>query len=198
MAIAIPVVAHGTSNGQPLIEKFGASADVVGDLASVGWLSVIVMLGGAAGIVLCELQRMRAALVGLAITATAFSLGIFAVAAVRFDQYKPVPAIAEVIGRHADGHAQLAEFGYFQPSLVYYANSRVEVCSNLRRVIDFLNESTEAFVVTTAEHYGKLAARLPADVVVIDRRPDFPSSGSLVVLARKPAVAQRDSAKNQQ
>ncbi len=192
IAVAVPMIALSQSSGKPFIERLGVSGAAAGDMAQVGWLGGILILGGVAGLALSELQRHRAALVVLTVTGVALSLGIFAVAAVRFDRYKPVPELAEAIARHSEGLPQLAEFGYFQPSLVYYMNCRVEACNNVRRVTEFLHDSPTAMLVTTATNYGKLAAHLPADVVVLDRRPDFPNSGEVVVLARKAAVAQRD------
>ena len=186
-------MAHGHSHGQLLIEKFGASAEAAGDLAVVGWLGAILAIGGIAGIVFCELQRTRLAFRGLALSATAFSLGLFAVAAVRFDRHKPTPELAEAIHRYADGDPQVAQFGYFQPSLVYYADTHVEACKNPQRVIEFLSSSTDAFLITTADNYDKLAAQLPADVAVLDRQADFPRAGSVILLGRKTALAQYET-----
>ncbi len=194
IGIAALVVAHAVVGGHPLVEKLGVSENLSGDLAAVGWLGVILAAGGICGIVLAEMHRLRGAIAGLAITSVAFSLGLFAIIAVQLDRHQPTPAVAEAIYRNSEGAPQVAQFGYFRPSLVYYTDTRVEACKNIARVVDFLKQSNDAFVVTTDEHYGRLAAQLPADVVVLDRQPEFPHGGTVLVLGRKTIVAQRTAA----
>jgi hypothetical protein len=45
--------------------------------------------------------------------------------------------------------------------------------------------------VTTDEQYARLKPLLPADVIVIDRQPEFPRSGNVLVLKRTTTIAQR-------
>ncbi|HEY2881998.1 MAG TPA: hypothetical protein VGJ15_06180, partial [Pirellulales bacterium] len=70
--------------------------------------------------------------------------------------------------------------------------TRVEQCKTVKGVADFLAQSPNAFVVTTDEHYAKLAARLPGGVVVAARVHNFPHNGDVIVLHRQDELAQRD------
>ncbi len=190
-AVAAQLVAFGNVGGRSLLERLGLAKELQSDLAAVGLLGALLIAGGVACLALAELQRRRAAAFGLSVTAAAFCLALFAVVAVRLDRYQPSPGVAESIRQHAEGTPHVAQFGYFRPSLVYYTGERVDACKNLQRVVEFLNESSDSFVVTTAEHFARLKAQLPAEIVIVDRRPEFPRSGTVLVLARKTAVAQR-------
>jgi hypothetical protein len=193
-AIVAPFVAYGKVGGRPVLERLGLAPELRGDLALVGLLGVILIAGGVSCIVLAEVRKRQAAAIGLTIAATAFCLALFAGAAVRFDRYQPSPGVADAIRSHAGSAPHVAQFGYFRPSLVYYTDGRVEKCKDLQRIVEFLSESSNSFVVTTQESYDRLRVRLPADVEVIDRRPEFPRSGTILVLGRKTSMAQRNEA----
>jgi 4-amino-4-deoxy-L-arabinose transferase-like glycosyltransferase len=197
MAISMPLVAKGTLHGRPVLEQLGVSTELADDIAQVGWLGVILIVGGAVGIFFAETQRRFAAMVGLACTALAFCVGLFAVVAVHIDRHQPSPAVAETIRQHSAQTPHVAQFGYFQPSLVYYIDARVEACKTPQRLVEFLEQSSDSFVVTTDEQYARLAAQLPADVVVIDKCPEFPRRGTVLILGRKTAIAQRSDGQNE-
>jgi 4-amino-4-deoxy-L-arabinose transferase-like glycosyltransferase len=195
MAITMPLIAKGSIHGRPILERLGVSVDLASDIALVGWLGIILLVGGAAGTVFAEIQRGKLAMYGVAITALAFCVGLFAAVAVRIDRHQPSPFVAEAIRQHSIGAPQVAQFGYFRPSLVYYTDTRVEPCKTPQRLIEFLEESPDSFVVTTDEQYARLAAQLPADVVIVDQCAEFPRQGKVLVLGRKTAVAQRSGGK---
>ncbi len=197
IAIAVPIAAHAKSGGRPLIEQFGLLNDAAGDVAQLGWFGGLLLIGGASGLILAERKLYRRALIGLSVTAVAFSLAIFAVATARFDRYKPIPDLAEFIAEHAGRAPDVAEFGYFRPSLVYYTKGRVEPCGNLDRLVEFLHDSENAFVVTTAKSYEAISTRLPKDIAVMNGRPDFPGVGTVLVLGRPSAIAKRQAETSQ-
>jgi 4-amino-4-deoxy-L-arabinose transferase-like glycosyltransferase len=197
MAIVAPVAVFVKFGEQTLLEKAGISQELTSAFAHVGWLGVVLTVGGAACIVLILANRPRGALATFAITAPTFCLGLFAVLAIEFDRYQPVPAIATSIHRFADGSAEVAQFGFFRPSLIYYSDTRVDACKTVPSVLAFFDRSKNAFLVTTDEHYRRLAAELPGDVVVLDRQPEFPREGNVIVLGRQPKVALHgETAKN--
>jgi 4-amino-4-deoxy-L-arabinose transferase-like glycosyltransferase len=194
IAIAAPVLAYAKSNGQPLVEKLGVSPELTRDFAQLGWLGAVLAVGGIACLAFIELNRTTAALRCFTVTAPVFCLFLFAVLAVQFDRHQPSPTIAKAIQQNAVGSPQVAQFGYFRPSLVYYSDTRVEPCKTVPSVIEFLNRSDNSFLVTTETHYNRLAAELPGDVLVLDREPEFPRAGTVIVLGRQPKVALRQDA----
>jgi 4-amino-4-deoxy-L-arabinose transferase-like glycosyltransferase len=189
MAIVGPVMANqlaAESNATPL-----AAPQLSDEMMLVTWLGFILLVGGGVGIALIELQRRREAAIGLAITAAAFCAALFAGVAVQIDRHQPSPLVAEVIHKHAQHPPHVAQYGYFRPSLVYYTGTRVDSCKSPEQAAEFLKSSPDAFLVTTEEHYQKLFAKLPVEAVVLDRYPEFPRKGTVLVLGHKTAVADR-------
>jgi 4-amino-4-deoxy-L-arabinose transferase-like glycosyltransferase len=196
MAIAAPAAATLRIGGQTMLEKLGLMPELASDFAQVGWLGLILVSGGIACMILAERKQMAAALKCFAVTAPVFSLGLFAVLAVKIDRLQPCPSIAESIHRYAS-EPHVAQFGFFRPSLIYYSDTRVEACKTVPSISEFLDRNHDSFVVTTEAHYNKLAAQLPANIVVLDRAPEFPRAGNVVLLGRQPKIAAREEpAKN--
>ncbi len=190
MAIAGPMIAHhlaAESTSNPV-----AAPELSDKMLLISWLGAILLIGGTICIALSEMRRRREAAIGLAITAAAFCVALFAGVAVQIDQHQPSPSVAAVIRRHAAHQPQVAQYGYFRPSLVYYTGTRVESCRNAEHAAEFLKASADAFLVTTEEHYSKLFGNLPPETVVLDRCPEFPEKGTVVVLGRKTTVADRE------
>jgi len=129
-------------------------------------------------------------MLALAVTAVLFCATTLAIAAVRIDRLQPTPELAAAIREHATGQPQIAQFGYFRPSLVYYADARVEACKTPQRTAEFLNQSAQSFVVTTEENYARLAAQLPPEIAVLKRQADFPRGHSVVLLGHKTELAK--------
>ena len=109
------LVAYGKVGGRPVLERLGLAPELRGDLALVGLLGVILIVGGVSCIVLSEVRKRQAAVIGLTIAATAFCLAFFAGAAVRFDRYQPSPGVAEAIRSHADSSAARGAVRIFPP-----------------------------------------------------------------------------------
>ncbi len=196
-ATLVPVVLFHGGNAQKFVDQLGIAPELKGDLLSIAWLGAMLIAAGIAGLTLAKLHRPVQAIATLTVTATACCLFLFAWLAVRIDRFQPCPAVAEVIHQQSTGTPQVAQFGYFRPSLVYYSDTRVETCRNAQRVADFLAGGDDAFVVTTEEHFARLAPHLPGDVTVIERLPEFPRRGTVLVLSRKNAVAARGSERAQ-
>ena len=192
-AIVPTIVFNGSHTSQAIVERLGIAPELAGDLRLIAWLGLILLAAGGIALILAELGKPQSAVAALAFLTIGFCVALFAGVAVRIDRHQPCPAVAEAIHQHSSGAPQVAQFGYFRPSLVYYSDTRVENCRNAQRVADFLESSADAFVVTTDEHFARLAPHLPADVTVIERMPEFPHRGTVLVLSRQNPVAAREA-----
>lgn len=191
MAIGGPVVAHLLEAGTLIKGRPIAAPELSGEVLLLAGLGAILLIGGGICLALSELRRSEATVAGLALTAVLFCTSLFAGIAVRVDRHQPSPMVAEVIRHHTHQSPRVAQFAYFRPSLVYYTGTKVEACKNPEEVSKFLKSSPDAFLVTTEEHYKKLYSTLPVEAVVLDRRPEFPEKGTVVVIGTKAAVAGR-------
>ena len=193
IVIGAAVMAHRTASGVPLLERLGATPDLSGDLPLIGFLGVILVVGGTISMTFVQRRQQRLSMLVLAATSIVFCSTTLAIAAVRIDRLQPTPDIAAAIREHAAEPPQIAQFGYFRPSLVYYADGRVEACKTPQRTAEFLR-SAGSFVVTTEENYARLAAQLPPEIAVLKRQADFPRGQSVVLLGHKTELAKADTA----
>ncbi|HEY3966169.1 MAG TPA: glycosyltransferase family 39 protein [Planctomycetaceae bacterium] len=140
------------------------------------------------GAILCawytERRQITRALASLTATAVVFSIGLFAVAAVRVDSHQNTPPFAAAIHERCPaGDARIAVYQYFRPGFVFYCNERVEQFSEAAPAVKFLsNETSRSFLVTTVEEYERMAESLPPRIGVIERSPWFLKSGTTLVL----------------
>ncbi|HEX5442522.1 MAG TPA: glycosyltransferase family 39 protein [Pirellulales bacterium] len=122
----------------------------------------------------------------LAAAAAVWSLTLFAWAGPRVDRHQTSASFAGVIHQAAAGTAPaIRAFGYYRPSLVYYARQPVRQVFAPEDVGAFFREHpNDAFVFTNDKDYARLAGLLPADVAVLDRRPWFLRSREILLLGR--------------
>jgi len=193
IVIGVTVMGHRNGSGIPLLQRLGGAPNLAGDLPLIGLLGVILVAGGTISMTFVERGRNRNCMLTLAATAVAFCVGTLAIAAVQIDRLQPTPALAAAIHEHAAGHPQIGQFGYFRPSLVYYADARVEACKTPQRTAEFLSQSADSFVVTTEDSYFRLAAQLPAEIAVLDREADFPRGQIVVLLGHNTELARTDT-----
>src|SRR5262249_23484130 len=64
-AIAMPILASGTTHGQPILQRLGISSDLASDILLLGWLGACLAIGGAICLGLAEFGRRPSALGGL-------------------------------------------------------------------------------------------------------------------------------------
>ena len=186
-----PFLASKTAEGVLWIEKLGATRDVLDDLKAVGVLGGILLVGAVVCFVFAETGRRHSAAIALAATATAFCLVLFAGVAVQFDRHQPTPDLAAAIQRLSPtARPHIAEHGYFRPSLIYYADNRVEQFNTGEQAGKFLQQWDDAFVVVPESLYVNDIDHFPAGVVVMARRAEFPKGGTIVVLGRPANLAK--------
>jgi 4-amino-4-deoxy-L-arabinose transferase-like glycosyltransferase len=190
-ATALPVVAYGTFGGRSVLERIGVSSELAHELAFAGWIGVLLAIGGAICLLLCERDSRRGAIFVLSGTSLAFCMLLFAYMTVRLDRYQVNPTVAQTIRHSTLGEFRIAQYKYLPASLVYYTDARIDACNSPEKAIDYLKESTNSYLVTTDEQYGELKALLPADVQIIGRYARFPMRGSVVILSRKTSLARR-------
>jgi 4-amino-4-deoxy-L-arabinose transferase-like glycosyltransferase len=189
--IALPVAArHQISDGESLLEALDVAPGLEQPLGLVAWLGATLMGGGIACLVCEALSRRRLAMGAMAATALLLIVGALAGVALSVDRLQSSQELARAIRLSGAAAPRVAQFGYFRPSLVYYTRTRLENCRSLEDAAQFLAQSSDNFLVMPAEDYRRLLRRLPSDVTVLWRAPQFPKSGEIVLLARRAPTTQ--------
>ncbi len=180
LLIGLPIAAHLLLDGQWYL----------------GLIGLIPLVGGAIGWVATSRGQIAMACGTLAAAGVAMWVTMFGVFAPVVDQYQDGPAFAERIAADvASGRPAVRSFHHFRPSYVYYTDTVVQKITEPEDVRQFFaTYPSSAFVITNEEQFDKLRGVLPADVVVLERRPQVGQDEDVLLLGR-PGVqaAQRAS-----
>jgi 4-amino-4-deoxy-L-arabinose transferase-like glycosyltransferase len=178
MLIGLPIAAHYLLPGEQWL----------------GLVGLILLAGAAVAWVMLARQQRRLVAITMAATAVAFAVAIFGVASVRISGHHNNTAMLAHIRQHSAADFQLSTFRYSTPSLVYYANQRVTLCSEASEVREFFQKAAEPFLLTPADRLEELQGHLPGDAVELLRQRRFLRRGDLVLIGRAPVLARSDGA----
>jgi hypothetical protein len=154
----------------------------------LGLVGVCPLAAAAAGFVYCRRGRPQAAAWTIGLLGVVLGVATFGFGAAYVDRYQTSPPLARAIADATPPGEQPAvgSYHYFRPSFVFYTDQTVAQFRSPDDVRAFFERHpTTAFLITTDTSVTKLAAALPADVVVLDKRPKFLQKGNLLVLGRR-------------
>ena len=150
-----------------------AAAFVLPGEGAIGLVGVPLLVGGGAALYLFRRNRPQFAVIAVAVAAVGFVVGLFGFAAVRASRYQNSAPLIALIRQVDPGPVHLATFDYNAPSLVFYAQQRVNQFYAEHEVQRFFETSNNAYLITRAELLDDLKAALPADVQEIVRQARF-------------------------
>jgi 4-amino-4-deoxy-L-arabinose transferase-like glycosyltransferase len=160
----------------------------------LGSIGLAALAGGLLALHCLQRQRLKSALWTFSAMAVIQSLVIFAFAAHRLSAHQTSKTFADFAQRDAQGSATLAVYEYFEPSLVFYADQRVNRFEKVREVRQFFESAPRPYLITDQRAMRHLAPALPSDVHVMLRKRRFLRRTDLVLLGRLGQVARRPNA----
>ena len=152
----------------------------------LGLFGFAPLAGGFFALILNEQKMSRSAGAALAVSAVAFSLGLFGFAAVRVDRFQTSEPLSHIIREHAStNRPTIAQYQFARPSMVYYAGHRIEPMLSGNQVRHFFEtHPQDAFLVTTDDRLPEIQTGVPGDVQVLEERRIFGKRGNVVLLGR--------------
>jgi len=153
---------------------------------SLGLVGLVLAAGGAIGLVCIELQRRRAAMAVFAVTSVVFLTAVFGFAASRVYPYQNAEPLLAEIDQANPRQADLAAFGYFKESYVFYAGRKVPHYQEPGGLRQFLGDAERPYIITSDEYEQAIEQHFPGELCVFARRPRFLRKGEVVVLTRRP------------
>ncbi|MCA9162965.1 MAG: glycosyltransferase family 39 protein [Planctomycetales bacterium] len=190
--IGLPLAANWRFDGQTLLDRVRIVRAVQDDAGWLGVLGVPLVLGGFAAFACAWRNAARPAVVAMGTSAIATLWLLWGYAAPRVDRFQSPQDMAQVVGEQAgESSMRVGHFGCFKPSMVFYSGRPIEACGDAEEVGQLFREAETSFLFTTDERYEELRRALPPDVVVVERRPNFPKTGELLLLGRSPRIAGR-------
>ena len=147
-----------------------------------GLVGLILVLGGAACLSFHERGRPSHAVAAFAATALVFVAAIFGFAILRVDRHQSSPPLMAQIRADSPGPCEIAAYGFFRPSFVYYAGHPVSYCPTVAALEHFAEHAPRPYIITTSDQEDKVREIWPSELEVMARMPCFLKNKDLVVL----------------
>jgi 4-amino-4-deoxy-L-arabinose transferase-like glycosyltransferase len=156
---------------------------------TVRWVSAIgipLILGGCIGMHLRLLDRRRWLAPCFSATAIATMLLFWQVIVPRADRHQtPQDIAASLLQSESDSGVapSIAVLSYFRPSMVFYAGRPIHFCKNNDELLEQLSSDSAPIVVLKEESLNEMRSQIPAGYRIVQRHPEFPRRGSVLVLS---------------
>ncbi len=129
------------------------------------------LLCALSGVLLIARQPLPAAILLVGFFASGFGLYL-----PRFEQYKPVAPLAELIKRDAEtrgigGEFTAGYFGYTAPSLAFYLNRPILEIYDLEEAAEHLRSNRPVYLLVAEQDYARLTQRVGKPMQIVDKRP---------------------------
>jgi 4-amino-4-deoxy-L-arabinose transferase-like glycosyltransferase len=164
----------------------------------IGLVGLVPVAGGGLCLYYHDWRRSARVLTVFALTSVVFVAAVFALAAVRVDRHQHSKPLVAAIRQDCPATHQIAAYGLFQASMVYYAGGPVPCLQDASQLRRYLDESARPYILTTDGCQAEIEKELPGVLRVVARRPRFLARGEVVVLSPsqkdRQAVAKDDRA----
>jgi 4-amino-4-deoxy-L-arabinose transferase-like glycosyltransferase len=141
------------------------------DLAGIGAIGMVLLIGGIATVVFAILKRHDLAIYSQ-VAAIILLMWIFVVAVLPdFERYKPVKALSEAIAENAGPEARVGYYRYTAPTMVYYLHRPVLEYFGDDEMTSLFTDRKPVFMIMTETEYDAIKPKLPAETRVIAARP---------------------------
>ena len=188
--IVLGLAGVGVAGGLPLTAKLLVDGPWTVGLVAIPLLAAAIVCWQA-----CEQGRARRVAIVFCAAAILFHVTLFGWAALVVGRRQNSQQFAAAIHQNSgDSEPVIRSFGYYRPSLVFYAKHPVWQLVADEQVYRFFEEHPrDAFLVTTGDRYERLAAGLPSDVHILERGRWFLRSKQLLLLGRPQHLASATS-----
>jgi len=147
----------------------------------------LVPIGGALVASWCLRRRWREGLIGvLALTAVAFLSTVAVSVSSAVDSFKaPRPLTARLPADQTRRDVRVAAYRYFQPSLVFYCQRKVERPETEQRVLEFLAGPLPSYLFLFAADWQQLETKAAGPHRVLGRHHDLYTGKEIVLVANQ-------------
>ena len=187
--IVLGLTGLGTAVGVAL-----AARHFIAGPAALGAVALPLLAGAIVCWRLCEQGRARQLMISLTAVAIVFQASLLGGASVIVGRRQNSQQFAQQILRNSRGEPEIRSYGYYRPSLVFYAQHPVRQLAEDEQVYRFFREhESDAFLLTTNDRYERLSSGLPADVCVLGRGRWFLRANEILLLGRPQHLARATS-----
>ena len=141
------------------------------DLAGVGAIGIIFLLGGIATIVSSIVNKRELAVYSQVLAILGLMWIFVLVVLPDFERYKPVKALSEVIASNAPPDARVGYYRHTAPTMVYYLHRQVLEYFHEDEIVNLFAEGKPAYMIMHENDFEAIRSKLPPEAHSIASRP---------------------------
>jgi 4-amino-4-deoxy-L-arabinose transferase-like glycosyltransferase len=145
-------------------------ARLIPNLTQGAAVGVVLVVGGAAAIVVASRKRWSTLAVTLGVTAVVANWMLVLLVMRPFEQFKPVPPMSEWLRAHAAEATVVAHYRTVLPSMTYYLGRPIVEVFDLPGMLRLVDAGAPLYVLLRPGDYEELRAATQASLCVVDRR----------------------------
>ena len=150
-----------------------------------GLIGFIPVVGAFVAGKLIDQEKRARVIQTLLVMSFLLAFMIVGIAPARIARYQDSPQFIADAKRFSKGEDfTIGTYGYFRPSVAFYAGKKVTVLQTSPQVADFLASHPHAFVITPANKHNELRENLRGDISELSRHRDFLHRDELILLGR--------------
>jgi hypothetical protein len=154
---------------------FGAGAALAQFYPTLFWIAFfgfIPFIGWWAGIYFYHHKKIKTTIFTQFLGAYCFILAISCLAVPAIDQYKLTKPFALEIKKRIKPDTPIIAYHYFQPSLVFYTQHKIEKINDPKEIFDCFKKAPLAFIIGREKPLKELKKQIPG-LRILDCRPGF-------------------------
>ncbi len=169
--------------GQSVLDHVGMDPASQQRVVWLGIAGVPLVLFGSIGFCLLLKNRTRLSAVTFSVAAVSMIVLLCQHTAPELDRFQSAQLLAQRWNSQLpSGSSEVAVFGYFRPTMVFYFGRDIDYCNSDEEAIRAATLGGNSILVTTDRQYEKIKDRLPDSASVIERVSQFPNRGEVLVI----------------
>ena len=186
IAVGVPGLGLIPWNGKTALDRIGMTQVLQQRFVWLGVAGLPLVLFGTVGAWFIWSNRPRLSAASFAVAAMSMIMILSQFVAPEIDRFQSPQRLAQRWSSRVDSaDMQVAVFGFFRPTLVFYFGKNIHFCDSTDEAIDFAKMGGGAILVTTESQYNRLKDQLPDSTQIIERISQFPNRGEVLVLGDK-------------
>lgn len=179
------VIASGQWTGLSLVDR------VFPELIALAPLGLVLSASGVIAGVASLCGNRWTAVVCLATAAVVALAGLAAWGPEIVARHRaPLPLARAMLEHQMEREVEIACFGYYQPSLVWYTQRQVKRLEKERDAVDHLHSVKQTYLILPRRHWQELASKVSGPAVVVASHWDFMANEEIVLVTNRASAEQ--------
>lgn len=180
--IGLPLAGTLQISGETLLDRVGLATNVQSHLIWTGLVGLPAVIGGGLAYLYNEKNKVPQAMQIYSIASVLTLLGVWNYATPQIASYQICNQLGSAVHKHApEQNAQVATYGFFQPSLAFYVTEKITRMPDAETAHAFLNDK-DSLLIISSKRFNELSEAGLQPVEVVEEFQRFPERGTIMVV----------------